>query len=29
MRQVTAMARVALPEEISVQVPPNLAPPRT
>ncbi|PGF15304.1 7,8-didemethyl-8-hydroxy-5-deazariboflavin synthase subunit CofG [Natrinema sp. CBA1119] len=26
MRQVTAMARVALPEEISVQVPPNLAP---
>ncbi|ELZ15263.1 FO synthase subunit 1 [Haloterrigena salina JCM 13891] len=26
MRHVTAMARVALPEEISVQVPPNLAP---
>ena len=26
MRQVTAMARAALPEEISVQVPPNLAP---
>ncbi|MDS0473877.1 7,8-didemethyl-8-hydroxy-5-deazariboflavin synthase subunit CofG [Natrinema sp. 1APR25-10V2] len=26
MRQVTAMARIALPEEISVQVPPNLAP---
>ncbi|QLK25930.1 7,8-didemethyl-8-hydroxy-5-deazariboflavin synthase subunit CofG [Natrinema zhouii] len=26
MRRVTAMARVALPEEISVQVPPNLAP---
>ncbi|WP_222919866.1 7,8-didemethyl-8-hydroxy-5-deazariboflavin synthase subunit CofG [Natrinema sp. SYSU A 869] len=26
MRQVTAMARVALPEEVSVQVPPNLAP---
>ncbi|MDJ1431250.1 7,8-didemethyl-8-hydroxy-5-deazariboflavin synthase subunit CofG [Halostagnicola sp. A-GB9-2] len=28
MRRVTAMARVALPEEISVQVPPNLAPAR-
>ncbi|MDG5817795.1 7,8-didemethyl-8-hydroxy-5-deazariboflavin synthase subunit CofG [Natronococcus sp. A-GB7] len=28
MRRVTAMARVALPEEISVQVPPNLAPVR-
>ncbi|WP_254522735.1 7,8-didemethyl-8-hydroxy-5-deazariboflavin synthase subunit CofG [Natrinema caseinilyticum] len=26
MRRVTAMARAALPEEISVQVPPNLAP---
>ena len=26
MRQVTAMARVALPDEVSVQVPPNLAP---
>ncbi|ELZ10514.1 FO synthase subunit 1 [Natrinema thermotolerans DSM 11552] len=26
MRQVTAMARAALPEEVSVQVPPNLAP---
>ncbi|MFC7215098.1 7,8-didemethyl-8-hydroxy-5-deazariboflavin synthase subunit CofG [Saliphagus sp. GCM10025334] len=26
MRRVTAMARVALPEEVSVQVPPNLAP---
>ncbi|QLG50929.1 7,8-didemethyl-8-hydroxy-5-deazariboflavin synthase subunit CofG [Natrinema halophilum] len=26
MRRVTSMARVALPEEISVQVPPNLAP---
>ncbi|MGQ3411905.1 7,8-didemethyl-8-hydroxy-5-deazariboflavin synthase subunit CofG [Natrinema sp. LN54] len=26
MRQVTAMARVALPEAVSVQVPPNLAP---
>ncbi|QSW97855.1 7,8-didemethyl-8-hydroxy-5-deazariboflavin synthase subunit CofG [Haloterrigena alkaliphila] len=26
MRHVTAMARVALPEEVSVQVPPNLAP---
>ena len=28
MRRVTAMARVALPEEVSVQVPPNLAPAR-
>ncbi|WP_435196997.1 7,8-didemethyl-8-hydroxy-5-deazariboflavin synthase subunit CofG [Natronomonas sp. EA1] len=28
MRRVTAMARVALPEEVSVQVPPNLAPVR-
>ena len=28
MRRVTAMARAALPEEISVQVPPNLAPAR-
>jgi 7,8-didemethyl-8-hydroxy-5-deazariboflavin synthase len=28
MRRVTAMARVALPDEISVQVPPNLAPAR-
>ena len=28
MRRVTAMARVALPEEISVQTPPNLAPAR-
>ncbi|MFC4987131.1 7,8-didemethyl-8-hydroxy-5-deazariboflavin synthase subunit CofG [Saliphagus infecundisoli] len=28
MRRVTAMARHALPEEISVQVPPNLAPAR-
>ncbi|AHF98599.1 radical SAM protein [Halostagnicola larsenii XH-48] len=28
MRRVTAMVRVALPEEISVQVPPNLAPAR-
>ncbi|KDE58936.1 radical SAM protein [Halostagnicola sp. A56] len=28
MRRVTAMARVALPAEISVQVPPNLAPAR-
>ncbi|SEW02752.1 7,8-didemethyl-8-hydroxy-5-deazariboflavin synthase subunit CofG [Natrinema salifodinae] len=26
MRRVTAMARAALPEEVSVQVPPNLAP---
>ncbi len=26
MRQVTAMARAALPEEVSVQVPPNLTP---
>ena len=26
MRQVTAMARTALPDEVSVQVPPNLAP---
>ena len=26
MRRVTAMARVALPEEVSVQVPPNLSP---
>ena len=28
MRRVTAMARAALPEEVSVQVPPNLAPVR-
>ncbi|WP_049922624.1 7,8-didemethyl-8-hydroxy-5-deazariboflavin synthase subunit CofG [Halopiger djelfimassiliensis] len=28
MRRVTAMARVALPEAVSVQVPPNLAPAR-
>ncbi len=28
MRRVTAMARAALPEEVSVQVPPNLAPAR-
>ncbi len=28
MRRVTAMARHALPEEVSVQVPPNLAPAR-
>ncbi|MFC6716852.1 7,8-didemethyl-8-hydroxy-5-deazariboflavin synthase subunit CofG [Natrialbaceae archaeon GCM10025810] len=28
MRRVTAMARAALPDEISVQVPPNLAPAR-
>jgi FO synthase subunit 1 len=28
MRRVTAMARVALPETVSVQVPPNLAPVR-
>ncbi|WP_265110157.1 7,8-didemethyl-8-hydroxy-5-deazariboflavin synthase subunit CofG [Halosolutus halophilus] len=28
MRRVTAMARVALPEDVSVQVPPNLAPAR-
>jgi 7,8-didemethyl-8-hydroxy-5-deazariboflavin synthase len=28
MRRATAMARVALPDEISVQVPPNLAPAR-
>ncbi|MDS0294121.1 7,8-didemethyl-8-hydroxy-5-deazariboflavin synthase subunit CofG [Halogeometricum luteum] len=28
MRRVVAMARVALPEEISVQVPPNLSPTR-
>ncbi len=28
MRRVTAMARYALPDEISVQVPPNLAPAR-
>lgn len=28
MRRVTAMARVGLPEEISVQVPPNLSPTR-
>jgi len=28
MRRVTAMARVGLPEEVSVQVPPNLAPAR-
>jgi FO synthase subunit 1 len=28
MRRVTAMARVALPEEVSVQMPPNLAPVR-
>lgn len=28
MRRVVAMARVALPEEISVQVPPNLSPAR-
>ncbi|WP_306056249.1 7,8-didemethyl-8-hydroxy-5-deazariboflavin synthase subunit CofG [Natronococcus wangiae] len=28
VRRVTAMARVALPDEISVQVPPNLAPAR-
>ncbi|MFC6837681.1 7,8-didemethyl-8-hydroxy-5-deazariboflavin synthase subunit CofG [Halomarina ordinaria] len=28
LRRVTAMARVALPEEVSVQVPPNLAPVR-
>ncbi|MHC3438037.1 7,8-didemethyl-8-hydroxy-5-deazariboflavin synthase subunit CofG [Natrialbaceae archaeon A-gly3] len=28
VRRVTAMARVALPEEVSVQVPPNLAPAR-
>ncbi|MFC7240559.1 7,8-didemethyl-8-hydroxy-5-deazariboflavin synthase subunit CofG [Saliphagus sp. GCM10025317] len=28
MRRVTAMARVALPREVSVQVPPNLAPAR-
>ncbi|ELY60572.1 FO synthase subunit 1 [Natronococcus amylolyticus DSM 10524] len=28
MRRVTAMVRIALPEEISVQVPPNLAPAR-
>jgi FO synthase subunit 1 len=28
MRRVVAMARVALPEEISVQVPPNLTPAR-
>ena len=28
MRRVTAMARAALPDEVSVQVPPNLAPAR-
>jgi len=28
MRRVTAMARVGLPEEVSVQSPPNLAPVR-
>ena len=28
MRRVTAMARVALPEEVSIQTPPNLAPAR-
>ncbi|MFB6223988.1 MAG: 7,8-didemethyl-8-hydroxy-5-deazariboflavin synthase subunit CofG [Haloarcula sp.] len=28
MRRVTAMARAALPEDVSVQVPPNLAPAR-
>ena len=28
MRRVTAMARAALPEEVSVQVPPNLSPTR-
>ena len=28
MRRVTAMARVGLPDEVSVQVPPNLAPAR-
>jgi FO synthase subunit 1 len=28
MRRVVAMARVALPEDVSVQVPPNLAPVR-
>ena len=28
LRQVTAMARIGLPEEVSVQVPPNLAPVR-
>ncbi|WP_144904126.1 7,8-didemethyl-8-hydroxy-5-deazariboflavin synthase subunit CofG [Halobellus captivus] len=29
MRRAVAMARVALPEEVSVQVPPNLSPTRT
>jgi FO synthase subunit 1 len=28
MRRVVAMARVCLPEEVSIQVPPNLAPAR-
>jgi len=28
MRRVTAMARAAMPEEVSIQVPPNLAPAR-